>query len=84
MEERKEKDDVAKWVREKFYFKLAKECLKEKSVEIKRHQDITARKVVIITILAIVAVELLEVIKSLLIYANIINAFTGIKNWRVG
>ena len=42
MEERKEKDDVAKWVREKFYFKLAKECLKEKSVEIKRHQDITA------------------------------------------
>lgn len=80
MEERKEKDDVAKWAREKFYFKLAKESLKERSAEIKHHQDTTARKVIIITILVVAVVELLEVIKSLLIYTNIINAFTGIQN----
>lgn len=74
------KKDEQKMAREKFYFKVAKECLKEKTKEIKEYQGKIMRITVSMVILIMGITELLEIVKSLLIYANIINAFTGIKD----
>ncbi|NBI99125.1 hypothetical protein D3Z62_02875 [Lachnospiraceae bacterium] len=79
MLEEKKKDEQ-KIAREKFYFKVAKECLKEKTKEIKEYQGKIMRITVFMVILTIGITELFEVIKSLLIYTNIINNVVRIKN----
>ena len=76
----KMKENEQKIAREKFYFKVARECLKEKTKEIKEYQGKIMRITVSMVILIIGVTELLEIIKSLLIYTNIINNVARIKN----
>ena len=67
-------------VKEKFYFKMAKECLKENRGIIMDHETKIARKTTGIVILAIGVAVLLNIINGFFINANIINAIIAIKN----
>ncbi len=73
--EKPEKED-----REKFYFKLSKECLKEQTETIKSYQRKTMRTTIIVIALIVGIVELLEIIKSLLVNAYFTNRVIAVKD----
>ncbi len=66
--------------KEEFYFKMNRECLKEQTEILKEHQKTMAKRITKAMLLAIVTVELFEVIKSLLIYSNAIYRVVRFKN----
>ncbi|MCR1842792.1 hypothetical protein [Murimonas intestini] len=66
--------------REKFYFKMTKECIDEKTGTIMSHNLKIARKTNRLILLAIAVLGLLEIINSFFVNANIVNTIIAIKD----
>lgn len=66
--------------KEKFYFDLVKECLKQQTTDMEKNQQKIARRTIGVILLALGIAGLFEVIKSLLVYSNIIYRVIAIKD----